>query len=75
MRDKGVPARKLGPDLYPSELDVVAFAGSQTSALNRVDDRSGGGIADDTAGFPVFICASSEVIGIAVEDGVSPNEV
>jgi len=70
-----VPARNLGSDLYPPELNGVAFACGQSSTLNRVDDGAAGGIADDTTGFPVLISASSEVIRITVENRVSTNDV
>ena len=73
--NSSVPARNLGSDLHPSELNVVAFACSQPSALNGVDDGACGGIADNTAGLPVLICAPGEVIRMAVEDGVSANNI
>ena len=53
----------------------MAFPCGQPSALNRVDDSASSGIADDTTGFPVFVCAPGEVIRIAVENSVSPNDV
>lgn len=53
----------------------MAFACSQPGTLNRVDNDASGGIADDTAGFVILVRASSEVIGIAVENSVSSNHI
>ena len=53
----------------------MAFACGQPSTLDGVDDGAGGGIADDTAGFPVLVSAPGEVIGITVEDGVPADGI
>jgi len=73
--NSSVPARNLGPDLYPPELNAVTFACGQPSALNRVDDGAAGGIADDTTGFPVLVCAPSEVVRITIKNGISTNDL
>ena len=74
-RNPSVPAGDLGFDFYPSELDVVAFACRQPSTLDWVDDGAGGRIADDTTGFVIRICAPGEIIGIAIENSVSTNDI
>ena len=53
----------------------MAFACSQSGTLNRVDDDASGGIADNTTGLVILVRASSEVIGITVENSVSSNDI
>lgn len=74
-RDWTVPSWNLGPDLHPTELDVVALACRQTSTLNRVDDDAGRRIANDTASFPVGVRASGEVVCMTVQDSVPANDI
>lgn len=70
-----VPARDLCYDLYLSELDIVGFACCQTSALNRVDDGASGRITDGPTGLPLLVRASSEVVGVIVEDSGLTDDV
>lgn len=74
-RDWIVPARNLSSDFHLAELDVMALACRQASALDRVDNGAGGRIADDTTGLPVSVCASGEVVRITVKDSVPTNDI